>query len=223
MTVDPYAFMSPAAVAETGDHHPVLRTPMEHAHIAAGATVEEHDGWRISVYDTEAAGVWASDVSHLGKLDLRGSREELDEITGELTPGRAREDDGVWTLRLTWVHGYVLCPFPQVALLRERIGPAAIDVTCGLAGVAIGGPDWRELFARSSGMDVRERKLPAGCCAAGSVMRCHTLVLNEGPRVLMLVGWEFGEYFWESILDAGVNLSVTAVSPAVGARQEVSA
>ena len=44
--VDPYAFMSPAT-AGTGV---ALRTPMERRHIAAGAAIEERDGWRIGVY-----------------------------------------------------------------------------------------------------------------------------------------------------------------------------
>ena len=44
-------------------------------------------------------------------------------------------------------------------------------------------------------------------------MRCPALILNAGDRVLMLIGWEFGEYFWESILDAGVNLGITPINP----------
>jgi sarcosine oxidase gamma subunit len=118
----------------------------------------------------------------------------------------------------------VICPFGRVSELASRIGPAAIDVTCGLAAVALGGEGWREVWARSSGVDVRESRFPANRCLAGSVMRVPTLVLNQGDRVLMLVGWEYGEYFWDAILDAGATLGIQRVSAeAAEVREAVSA
>ena len=50
---------------------------------------------------------------------------------------------------------------------------------------------------------------------AGSVMRVPTLVLNEGEHISMFVGWEYGEYFWDAILDAGATLGIAARTPAV--------
>jgi sarcosine oxidase gamma subunit family protein len=221
---DPYAFISPAAVAAEAGHRPVLRSPMEHAHLAAGATLESRDGWQLAVYPENGADLWLADVSHLGKLDLRGTAEELDALTGGLEPGHAREDGGVWTLRLTAIHGYVICPFGRVAELSRRIGPAAIDVTCGLAAVQLGGAAWREVWMRSSGVDARASRFPANRCLAGSVMRVPTLVVNQGDRVLMLVGWEYGEYFWDAILDAGATLGIERVSAhAAGVPEAVSA
>jgi len=212
--VDPYAFMSPSAAAPGV----ALRTPMERRHVAAGATVEERDGWRIGVYPEDAEhDPWIADVSHLGKLDLRGSEAELDELTGGLRTGHARQDGEVWTLRLTPTHGYVLCAFPRLASLRESIGPAAIDVTCGLAGVAVGASRWRHVMHRSSGLDVRESRFPPNRCMAGSVMRVPTLVLHGGEGISMFVGWEYGEYFWDAVLDAGATLGIAARTPA-GAR-----
>jgi glycine cleavage system aminomethyltransferase T len=212
--VDPYAFMSPSAAAPGV----ALRTPMERRHVAAGATVEERDGWRIGVYpEDEEHDPWIADVSHLGKLDLRGSEAELDELTGGLGTGQARQDGDVWTLRLTPTHGYVLCAFPRLASLRESIGPAAIDVTCGLAGVGVGGSRWRHVMHRSSGLDVRESRFPPNRCMAGSVMRVPTLVLHGGEGISMFVGWEYGEYFWDAVLDAGATLGIAARTPA-GAR-----
>jgi glycine cleavage system aminomethyltransferase T len=212
--VDPYAFMSPSAAAAGV----ALRTPMERRHAAAGATVEERDGWRIGVYpEDEEHDPWIADVSHLGKLDLRGSTAELDELTGGLGSGGARQDGEVWTLRLSPTHGYVLCPFPRLAPLRESIGAPAIDVTCGLAGVAVGGSRWRHVMQRSSGLDVRESRFPPNRCMAGSVMRVPTLVLHDGEGISMFVGWEYGEYFWDAVLDAGATLGIAARTPA-GAR-----
>lgn len=223
MSEDPYAFLSPAGAAPAGGYTPALRTPMERAHLAAGAVLREQDGWRVAVYDQDEADLWIADLSHLGKLDVRAGSGELDELTGHLQPGRSREDDGVWTMRLTAGRAMVICPFARVSELRRRIGPAAIDVTSNWAAVAVGGERRRDVLARSSGLDVREKRFAAGGCMAGSVMRVSTILLNRGDSFLMLVGWEFGEYFWESIADAGVNLGIVPVSAAVAERAEAHA
>jgi hypothetical protein len=217
---DPYAFLSPAA-ASAGV---ALRTPMEHSHLAAGAAIEEHDGWRVAVYEeTEGAAAWACDLSHLGKLDVRAAQPELDSLTGGLGVGAARNDDDVWTLRLTATHAYVLCPYPRVASLRGRIGAGAIDATCGLAAVGLGGERRRDVFNRSSGLDVRESRFGPNRCMAGSVMRLPTLVLNRGDDLVMLVAWEMGEYFWDAILDAGETIAIARASVVSRAPQEVTA
>jgi sarcosine oxidase gamma subunit len=218
--VDPYAFMSPAAAGADV----ALRTPMERRHIAAGAAIEERDGWRIGVYPDDGEGdPWVVDVSHLGKLDLRATAAGIDELTGGLAPGGARADGDVWTMRLTPTHGYVICPFDRVEAIRSATGGAAIDVTCGLAGLAVGGEHWRDVMNRSSGLDVRPSRFPANRCMAGSVMRVPTLVLNEGGHVSMFVGWEYGEYFWDAILDAGATLGIAARSPAFARSPEAVA
>jgi hypothetical protein len=218
--VDPYAFMSPAS-AGAGV---ALRTPMERRHIAAGAAIEERDGWRIGVYPEDGGGdPWVVDVSHLGKLDLRATAAGIDDLTGGLAPGDARADGGVWTLRLTPTHGYVICAFDRVEAIRSSTGGAAIDVTCGLAGVAVGGERWRDVMNRSSGLDVRPSRFPANRCMAGSVMRVPTLVLNEGGHISMFVGWEYGEYFWDAILDAGAPLGIGARTPAAARSAEAVA
>jgi len=219
MSHDPYAFMSPA----TAGNGVVLRTPMDRRHAAAGATFAERDGWRIAEYEGEPADPWLADVSHLGKLDVRGSQAELDELTGGLPTGAARRDGDVWTLRLTPVHGYVLCPYGRVGALRDSIGTPAIDVTSGFAGVALGGSRWREVMNRSSGLDVRPARFGPGRCMAGSVMRVPTLIVNEGESIAMFVGWEYGEYFWDAIIDAGETLGIGPRTPVQAAVSEAVA
>ena len=134
---------------------------MERSHIAAGAASPTTRAGGSPPIQHESAELWIADRSHLGKLDLRGTAEELDALTGGLEPGHARDDGGVWTLRLTATHGYVICGFDRVGELRERIGAAAVDITCAMAAVEIGGAEWREVFMRSSGSDVRASQFPA--------------------------------------------------------------
>jgi len=39
----------------------------------------------------------------------------------------------------------------------------------------------------------------------------------------MFVGWEYGEYFWDAILDAGATLGIAARTPAVARTPEAVA
>ena len=207
----PFAFLSPAAA--TGA---VLRTPMERNHLAAGATLEQRDGWRIAEYQQrDDLPAWIADLSHHGKLDVRGSAERIDELTGALELGRANATGGVWTLRLSPTHAIVLCPFERAAELAARIGDGVIDMTCGWAAVMLGGDAARDVFMRSSSLDVREQRFPPGACMAGSVMRCPSIVLNDDGRFWVLCGWELGEYMWEALQDAGLNLGIAPVSASV--------
>ena len=220
---DPFAFLSPAAAEGVA-----LRTPMERSHLAAGAELEEREGWRVAAYPANGTPLaWAADVSHVGKIDVRGSRPEIDEVTGSLELGRASHVDGVWTLRLSPTHAVVLCPFGRVADLRARIASSptlcVVDMTCGWAGVVIGGELVRDVFMRSSSLDVRPDRFPAGACMAGSVMRCGSIVLNDDGRYWVLCGWEFGEYMWDSLLDAGITLGIEPVSASVALREQVAA
>ena len=38
----------------------------------------------------------------------------------------------------------------------------------------------------------------------------------------MFVGWEFGEYFWDAILDAGATLGIAVRTPAVARSEAVA-
>jgi hypothetical protein len=76
---------------------------------------------------------------------------------------------------------------------------------------------------RSSGLDVRPSRFGPNRCMAGSVMRVPTLVLNEGESISMFVGWEYGEYFWDAILDAGATVGIGPRTPVQAAVSEAVA
>ncbi|MGH2927544.1 MAG: hypothetical protein ACRDL8_05025, partial [Solirubrobacteraceae bacterium] len=97
------AFMSVSAGADG----PVARSPMEVPARAAGARFEIRDGWNVAVeypsrLAADAGRVGWADVSHLAKLELRGSTEAIDAAAGEpLGFGTAVRRDGAWWCRLT--------------------------------------------------------------------------------------------------------------------------
>jgi sarcosine oxidase gamma subunit len=186
------AFLSPTATSGAP-----LRTPMDGAHVAAGARIEERDGWRIGVYPGKDAPVWVADVSQIGKVELRGAD------AGDVANGDT-------VLRLTPRRTLVLCAPGATAERLGALGPAALDVTCVYAAVRIGGgPLVRDLFRRVSALDIRSRSFPDGAAMMGSIARCPGIVVNEGgDRFLLMAGWEYGAYLWQTILDAGDPLGI---------------
>ena len=89
---NPLAFLSPGPDA-------VAKSPMEPGTVAAGATIEQRDGWNVAdgaspTRSARSRAVGFADVSHLGKLELQG---DISAITGyELELGRALRADGAW-------------------------------------------------------------------------------------------------------------------------------
>jgi glycine cleavage system aminomethyltransferase T len=190
------AFLTPAGV--------LLRTPMDAVHRSAGASVEERDGWEVAVYPERESPVWVEDVSMLRKVELRAPADVLDGLTGGLEPGAARLDGAARTLRLTATRALLLGDSDAGAN-----GDRALDLTCAWAAVRIGGPEVRELFARLSALDVRARSFPPDRVMLGSVARCPGIVVSESDdRLLLMVGWEYGAYLWETVLDAGAPLGI---------------
>ena len=216
---DPYAFLSPAAAsAGVG-----LRTPMERSHLEAGATISEHDGWRVAAYEQADAGAWACDQSHLGKLDVRGTTAELDVLTGGLGLGAARSDDEVWTMRLTPTHAYVLCPFSRVAAAARayRCGGDRRHLRPGRRLPGRRAPPRRLqplVGPRRARVALRPEPVHGGLCHARAHHRAE-----PGRGLRDARGVEMGEYFWEAILDAGETIGIARASVVVREPQEAPA
>jgi glycine cleavage system aminomethyltransferase T len=182
----------------TPDADPALaRSPVERAARAAGGRFERRDGWNVAVAFAErpverariATSVAFADRSHLRKFELHGAFG--------LTPGIAERRDGAW-----------LCPLtPSRALVLGVSKLGTVDVTCGLAALALIGPLCRELLARFCAIDVRPKVSPVGSFRPGSVARTPGYVLVEEPdRLLVMVGWALGHYLYEVVADAAERL-----------------
>jgi glycine cleavage system aminomethyltransferase T len=184
----------------------LARTPMERLARAAGARFEERDGWNVAVSYGSDAGVGEvgfADCSQMVKFELHGAPAALARVAGtELELGLAARSGGAW-----W------CPVTpsRVLVLGERAvsgdGVTVVDVTCGLAAMALIGPGARELLARFCAVDVRPGVAPPGAFRPGSVARTPGYVLCEDEqRILVLVGWALGEYLYEVVSDAAAHL-----------------
>jgi heterotetrameric sarcosine oxidase gamma subunit len=215
-------FLSPGPAA-------VARSPMERQALAAGARLEERDGWQVAVsFDGDQAErercdatVGFADRSQLGKIEIQAGPADLAAIVGgagggELELGRATRAAGAWWCPYTPERAIVLCePGATAALLQALEDGAAgatghatvLDVTTVFAALTIAGPLARETFARFTALDLRPQVLPLQGFRPGSVARTPGAVLREDEdRFLMLFGAALGQYVWTVVEDAAAAL-----------------
>lgn len=222
----------------------LARSPMERQVLAAGAELEERDGWNVAVrFDGEeaerarcATTVGFADLSHLGKVELQSAAGEQAAIAGEeLELGRATRSDGGWWCPYTPERAIALCEPAALAGLRERLQEAAaersgltsvIDLSTAFGALALQGPLARETFARLTALDLRDAATPPGAFRPGSVARTPGAILRESEdRWLMLFGAALGQYVWTVVADAAGHLGggpvgVDVLGPVLAARTE---
>ena len=205
---------------------PVALSPLHHRHVELGAEMQLVDGWmrpiRYASADDELfavrSGVGICDVSPMGKLSALG---EVDALMSGVLPGRllpavgrsARIDDDNFVARLAHDEALVTTATGRAPLLAERVTSGAdgcayaVDVTSALAAVRIAGPRAPELLAALTELDVRPDAFSDASCAQSSFAEIHgTLVRLDAadlPAYTLFFGREYGDYTWESIMEAG--------------------
>jgi glycine cleavage system aminomethyltransferase T len=194
------AFLSPAQSAPA-------RSSMERDALAAGARVEQRDGWNVAVAfdgaDAERArlsgSVGFADRSHLGKLEFHGEHG--------LPLGAGTRRDDAWWCPMSAERALVLCEPAATPGLRRQLGDDVVDLTSAMGAMTIAGPLARELLARFSALDLRDAVTPVHGFRPGSVARTPGAVLREADdRWLMLFGAALGSYVWSVVADAAEAL-----------------
>jgi sarcosine oxidase gamma subunit len=103
------------------------------------------------------------------------------------------------------------CPVtPERTLLLGGDDPlpdGALDLTCAHAAIELAGPLAGECLARFCAIDARPSALPVGGFRPGSVARTPGYVLRtRQDGLLLLTGWAYGEYLWETVAIAAGRL-----------------
>ena len=189
-------FLSPAPSA-------VARSPMEREALAAGATIEQRDGWNVAVSFEGEQGrlgtVAFADRSQLGKLEL--IREHGLEL------GSAHRRDDAWWCPTSKERALILCEPARTAELRAQLGDGVVDLTSAMGALTIAGPLAPETFARFTAIDLRPQVTPVHGFRPGSVARTPGAILREAEdRWLMLFGAALGSYVWTVVADAAAGL-----------------
>jgi heterotetrameric sarcosine oxidase gamma subunit len=224
-------FLSAPVSQEDADAGAIARSPMEALERAAGARFEVRDGWNVALAygdgDGEARRArqsvgWA-DVSHLGKLEVQCSMEDLPSIVragvGEevrLKLGEATRAAGAWWCPLAPSRTLVIVDTANLAALRKRLSQAAseatghasvVDVSTVFGALTLIGPQSREAFARFCALDLRDQITPVGALRPGSIARQPGVLVRENDeRFLFLFGSAVGEYMWTVVEDAARHL-----------------
>ena len=232
---------------------PERRTAMYHAHLSMGAVMDDADGWQLPRHYGDGSQearrlretVGVSDVSPLGKVRVVGA--EASRAVAALVP--AAEHQGVnsvaeadstlerggklLAVRLTTDEYLILSPAgvaPSVVEALRSAGTArahSVDVTSGLCGIAIVGPATHELMSRVTEIDTSPRALPDLGCVQTRLADVQALLLRRDVNGIAMyqlyAGREFGEYLWESVVEAAkeVGGGPVGTEALLGLRQKV--
>jgi len=183
----------------------------------------EHHGWQIASSfgdpSEEAArareSVGLADVSWMSKFNLQGP--------GLKSAPNLRPEAASWLLAR---REFLLTCEPSVAGdVRRRLqqlhngdtaSPASVyvtDVTSVYTHLMLAGPRSREVLSKLTSLNKSEGALGNLTSAQASLAHVHAIVMRDDlpgiPAFHLLVGREYGESVWESILHAGREFQIT--------------
>ena len=218
---------------------PLALSALHHVHLALGAEMDESYGWlrpaRYTTPDEECdavrGGVGVCDTSPSGKLLLHG---EIDRYImeglqqgGPEEPGDAglmqfTEDSGIGDIlaaRLADDEALLVTAPNQSPMVAETLGSMpdacahSVDVTSARTGICVAGPAAQLTLAGVTETDTSPHSFPDLSCAQGSISQVHaTLIrhdLEDLPCYYIYVDRAYGEYLWETLIEAGSRYGIT--------------
>jgi glycine cleavage system aminomethyltransferase T len=206
-------FLSPGLADRTA----VARSPLDRAQRNAGALFSERDGWLVAATipgeDEHLASCGVADLSHLAKLEVRPSPDEL-ELEGvvryRVSPRRTLLLGLPGGVRPLWGQ----TPDAGGETPDALAGRLVVDVTAQYAIVALAGPQAQTVLSRLTHL----HHFPSG----GEVAHVTAHVLERRGGYWILVSQELGHYLWEVAVDrcqplGGGPVGVDAYEKAVAA------
>ena len=218
---------------------PIALSALHHVHLALGAEMDEGYGWLRPVRYTNSedeceavrGGVGLCDTSPSGKLLLHG---EIDRYImeglqqgGPEEPGDAglmqfTEDSGIGDIlaaRLAADEALLVTAPNQSPMVAETLGSIAdacahsVDVTSARTGICVAGSAAQLTLAGVTETDTSPHSFPDLSCAQGSISQVHATVirhdLGELACYYIYVDRAYGEYLWETLVEAGSRYGIT--------------
>jgi glycine cleavage system aminomethyltransferase T len=196
---------------------PVMRSVVNRAHAAMGATFERRGTWTVpALYgsgEQEVAALSTSlgfaDISARGKIHLSGAVDPLvrslaGALLDPLATAPIKSGGLVARLGRDWALA-LLAPSAEADVMRslepmENGGAMATDVTSALSAFLVAGPRLDELLARTLTIDPAD--LASARCVATTWARIPAVLVTRDlpqPAVELYVGSDHGRYAWETL------------------------
>jgi glycine cleavage system aminomethyltransferase T len=211
----------------------LYRSPLDDVLLRAGATMTRRDGWRVAAHFGSPAGelavcahsVGLVDRSELGKLELRGYPEAIDQIVcyladGQLEPNEVMHARGVGWCLASPDRLFALCEPAGFFALSEQLhdavrrAPGALltDETEELAALALLGPAAASVVAALGAWDLETVALPRPSFSALTLEGLPAFLLEESSaRSLFLVEREYAEELWTLLERVGRRFGLSCV------------
>ena len=210
----------PSVTTETLAH-----SPLEPLVQKAGGTMVARHGWLVAAHYGSPGGEMAlcdravglADRSDLGKLELRGEAEAVEQLVGQLTGGQVLSGEallagGAWWCAVSGEHVIALSDAGQTERLRSALGEAArwtpgvtvTDFTARLAALGLLGPGTEDLLEELSGSQPALRNVDPPAFQSTLLAAIPVKLLRASAnRAVVLTDSGRGAALWTEIERAG--------------------
>jgi glycine cleavage system aminomethyltransferase T len=210
----------PSVTAATLAH-----SPLEPLVQKAGGTMVARHGWLVAAHYGSPGGeialcdraVGLADRSDLGKLELRGEEEAVEQLVGQLTGGQVLSGEallasGAWWCAVSGRHVIALCDASRTERLRSALGEAArwtpgaavTDLTPRLAALGLLGPATEDLLEELSSSEPALRNVDPPACHSTMLAAIPVLLLRASAnRAVVLTDPGRAAGLWSEIERAG--------------------
>lgn len=217
---------------------PTRLSPLHGTHVSAGATIAMMENWQVaraigSATDEQAAasnGVGIADLSDRAKIVVEGdgSASLIKSVLGgsDLAVNQAASgrDSGLYIASLRRDRFYISGGTGSEGKLLDSLNAAAAkagglitvtDETDARAELLLIGPNAAACLSRTCALDLHESTFPNLTAKQSSVAKIRNLVLRcDGanvPAYIVSGGRSNAIYMWKTLMDAGHDLSMTAI------------
>ena len=210
----------PSVTDETLAH-----SPLEPLVQRAGGTMVARHGWLVAAHYGSPGGEIAlcdrgaglADRSDLGKLELRGDADAIEQLVGQLTGGQALGGEallagGAWWCAVSSEHVVVLCDAGRTEPIRAAIGEAVrwtpgatvTDLTARYAALGLFGPATEDVLEELCGSQPALRDVDPPALHVTMLASIPVLLLRASPtRAVVLTGASRAPALWTELERAG--------------------
>ncbi len=203
----------------------LAHSPLEPLVQRAGGTMVARHGWLVAAHYGSPGGEMAlcdqavglADRSDLGKLELRGEAEAVEQLVGQLTGGQvlageALLADGAWWCAVSGEHVIALSDAGQTERLRAALGEAArwtpgatvTDFTARLAALGLLGPGTEDLLEELSGSQPALRNVEPPAFQSTMLAAIPVMLLRaSATRAVVLIDAGRASALWTEIERTG--------------------